>query len=83
MDFIKYITENALVLIPVLFIIGQVIKGIEKVADKYIPIILLPCGILGSIALSGISADSVIQGILVVGVTVYGNQLVKQVTKAE
>ena len=83
MDFIKYITENALVLIPVLYIIGQVIKGIEKVADKYIPLILLPCGILGSIALSGVSADSVIQGILVVGVTVYGNQLVKQVTKAE
>ena len=83
MDFIKYITENALVLIPVLFIIGQVIKGIEKVSDKYIPIILLPCGILGSIALSGLSADSVIQGILVVGVTVYSNQLVKQVTKAE
>ena len=83
MDFIKYITENALVLIPVLFIIGQVIKGIEKVADKYIPIILLPIGILGSIALSGVSADSVIQGILVVGVTVYGNQLAKQITKAE
>lgn len=83
MDFIKYITENALVLIPVLYIIGQVIKGIEKVADKYIPLILLPCGILGSIALSGVSADSVIQGILVVGVTVYGNQLVKQVTKTE
>lgn len=83
MDFIKYITENALVLIPVLYIIGQVIKGIEKVADKYIPLILLPMGILGSIALSGVSADSVIQGILVVGVTVYGNQLVKQVTKTE
>ena len=83
MDFIKYITENALVLIPVLYIIGQVIKGIEKVADKYIPLILLPVGILGSIALSGVSADSVIQGILVVGVTVYGNQLVKQVNKTE
>lgn len=83
MDFIKYITENALVLIPVLYIIGQVIKGIEKVADKYIHLILLPCGILGSIALSGVSADSVIQGILVVGVTVYSNQLIKQVTKAE
>ena len=83
MDFIKYITENALVLIPVLFIIGQVIKGIEKVADKYIPLLLLPIGILGSIALSGISADSVVQGILVVGVTVYGNQLVKQITKTE
>lgn len=83
MDFIKYITENALVLIPVLFIIGQVIKGIEKVADKYIPLCLLPVGILGSIALSGVSADSIIQGILVVGVTVYGNQLVKQITKTE
>lgn len=83
MEIIKYITEQALVLIPVLYIIGLIIKNTEKVADKYIPVLLLPCGILGSIALSGISADSVIQGILVVGVTVYGNQLVKQVQKSE
>jgi len=44
---------------------------------------LLPLGILGSIGLAGISVDSVIQGILVTGVTVYGNQLIKQVKKDE
>ena len=55
----------------------------EVVKDKYIPIILLPIGILGSIALNGASVANVIQGILVTGVTVYGNQVVKQIGKEE
>ncbi len=83
MEIIKYVTEQALALIPALYGIGLIIKNTEKVADKYIPVILLPCGILGSIALSGISAESVIQGILVVGAAVYSNQLIKQVQKSE
>lgn len=82
-NLLSYITENALILIPVLYIIGAMSKGTEKVADKWIPFILLPLGILGSIGLAGISVDSVIQGILVTGVTVYGNQLIKQVKKDE
>ena len=83
MDFIKYVTEQALALIPALYAIGLIIKGTEKVSNKWIPVILLPCGILGSIALSGLSANSVIQGILVVGATVYSDQLIKQVQKSE
>ena len=36
---IEYITENALLLIPALNIIGLIVKNIEKIPDKYIPLI--------------------------------------------
>jgi len=82
MDFINYITENALILVPVLLIIGAILKNTERIKDKYIPIILLPIGVILSVwVMGGFSADSVIQGILVTGAAVYGNQLVKQISK--
>lgn len=78
---IEYISENALLLIPVLNIIGMIIKNTEKIPDKYIPIILLLFGILGAIAIMGISPESVIQGVLITGTAVYGNQVFKQLKK--
>ena len=83
MDIFTYITENALILIPVLLIIGQILKNIEKIPDKWIPVILLPLGIVGSMALGGWTVDGAIQGILVTGAAVYGNQIVKQLKKDE
>ena len=81
MEILSYIMENALVLIPVLVIIGEIIKNIEKIPDKWIPLILLPLGIAGALCLGGLSVDSAIQGILVTGAAVYGNQIVKQLKK--
>ena len=81
MDFLQYITENALIMIPALLIIGQIIKGIEKISDKWIPLILLPVGIAGALALGGLSVDSTVQGVLITGAAVYGNQVVKQIGK--
>jgi len=81
MEFINYITENALILIPVLYIIGMILKGTERIKDKYIPLILLPIGIGLAMALMGVGINAIIQGILVVGVSVYTNQLVKQINK--
>lgn len=81
MDFFKYITENALILIPVLLVIGKIIKSTEKIKDKWIPLILLPLGIFGAMALGGWTVDSAVQGILVTGAAVYGNQIVKQLGK--
>lgn len=83
MEILQYITQNALILIPVLIIIGQIIKGIEKIPDKWIPLILLPLGIVGAMALGGWTVDSAVQGILVTGTAVYGNQIVKQLKKEE
>ena len=88
MEILNYITEHALIMIPVLIIIGQIIKNIEKIPDKWIPLILLPIGIAGAVLLGGFDniaavVDSVIQGVLVTGAAVYGNQVVKQMHKTE
>lgn len=79
----NYIVDNCLILIPVLYIIGMILKNLEFIKDKYIPLILLPIGIAMAIAISGVDVNSVIQGILVTGVTVYGNQIFKQINKEE
>ena len=83
MDIIGYIVDNALILIPALIVVGAIIKQVEAIPNKWIPLILLPLGIAGALALGGLSADSVIQGILVTGAAIYGNQLVKQLGKKE
>ena len=83
MEIITYITENAIILIPVLIIIGLILKKLEFIPDKYIPLILLPIGIVGAMALGGWTVESTIQGILVTGAAVYGNQIVKQLRKDE
>ncbi len=80
---IEFITENALIMIPVLNIIGVILKDTEKIPDKFIPIILLGFGILGAVAVMGLSPESVVQGVLVTGTAVYGNQVVKQLKKNE
>ncbi len=78
MDFLSYITENALILIPVLVVIGQIIKNIQLIDNKWIPLILLPLGVVGAMALGGWAVDAAIQGVLVTGAAVYSNQIVKQ-----
>lgn len=83
MDFAQYIAQNALVLIPVLYVLGMLIKNTEKINDKYIPIVLLIAGVAGAVGIMGINADAVVQGVLVTGTTVYTNQLIKQTTKKE
>lgn len=80
---IEFITENALLLIPVLNIIGAIIKNTEKIPDKYIPVILLLFGVIGAVAILGVSPESILQGVLVTGTAVYGNQIVKQIKKEE
>ena len=83
MDFMNYIAENALILIPVIYIIGMFLKGLKGVSDKYIPFVLMFVSIAFSIAMLGLNVDSIIQGILIAGTTVLSNQLIKQSKKDE
>lgn len=83
MEILNYITENALVLVPVLLIIGQIVKNIKVIPDKFIPLILLPFGVVGAMALGGWTIQSAIQGVLVTGCAVYGNQIYKQLKDGE
>lgn len=78
MEITKYLAENMLPLVPFLYIVGMILKDTEIIKDKYIPLILLPVGVLFSLLISGLSPDGVIQGVLATGVTVYGNQVIKQ-----
>ena len=82
-NLISYITDNALILIPVIYVIGAMLKGTELVKDKYIPVILLPIGIVLGMLIVGFTVNGFIQGVLVTGVAVYANQLVKQALKEE
>ena len=84
MEMLKdYILDNALILIPAIYVIGAILKGTELVKDKYIPVILLPIGIVLGMLIVGFTVNGFIQGVLVTGVAVYANQLVKQTFKKE
>ena len=78
-----YLLEQGLVIIPVLIIIGKIIKSINFIDDKFIPLILLAVGELAAVGLMGLSASSAVQGVLLAGTAVFGNQLFKQLKETE
>ena len=80
-NLMDYIIEQALVLIPVLYILGIMLKNTGKIKDWTIPWILLTCGIACCVAIMGVNIQAVLQGVLVTGASVFGNQLVKQSTE--
>lgn len=78
----NYIVDNCLILIPFLSYIGYMIKNTEEISDKYIPIVLSILGIISAmLLLQEFSIEAVIQGVLVSGASVLGNQLIKQYGK--
>ena len=49
------------ILIPVLYILGTFLKGLENIKDNYIPLVLLAIGIGFSVAIIGFSVNAIIQ----------------------
>ena len=78
----QFLIDQALVLVPILWIIGAIVKATPKIPDWSIPYVLLVCGVLGAVGMLGFSAASVFQGILAAGTAVYGNQILKQTKEA-
>ena len=78
---LNYVKPELVILAVALYMIGLGLKKTEFIKDKYIPCILLAIGIVFSIALIGLNVNAVIQGILVSGAAVLGNQLIKQYKK--
>lgn len=78
MEITSYLSEKMFPLVIFLYVVGMILKDTERIKDKYIPLILLPVSVLFSLLLTGLSPDGVIQGVLATGVTVYGNQVIKQ-----
>ena len=76
---LNYIVEDVLILIPVLYVIGYIIKDTNILSNRWIPLVLLVIGIIFSIfLLNDPIVDCVIQGILIAGVTVFIDQMKKQ-----
>ena len=83
MEFIDYIISEALIIIPVLWILGSFLKRTPKVQDWIIPWVLLFVGVVLAVGIIGFTVDAAVQGILVAGAAVLGHQLVKQTTERE
>ena len=77
----KFLIEEALILIPVLYIIGMFLKSLEFIKDKYIPLIIWFFGVVLSMLILGFNVDGFIQGTLVAGASVFASQIYIQATK--
>ncbi|MBY6907524.1 phage holin family protein [Clostridium botulinum] len=80
-NLMDYIIDQALILIPALYVLGIMLKQTSKIKDWTIPWILLVVGVIGAISLIGLNPSAIIQGILATGAAVYTNQLIKQSTE--
>lgn len=78
MDILEYVIQEALILVPVLYVIGMFIKGTPSIPSWVIPWIMLALGVIGATAIVGLNVQGVIQGVLIAGVTVFTNQLIHQ-----
>ena len=79
MDILEYVVQEGLVMIPVLFILAEVIKHTELLDNKWIPLTLLVISIAFTPFLLGtFNADNIVQAVLVAGVTVFADQFYKQ-----
>ena len=91
MDFSVYVKPELLILIPVLYIIGEMIKGSKTVQNRFIPVILGCIGvglsILYVVATEGVTLlgffIAITQGILVAGASVYANEIKKNTEKKD
>ncbi len=76
--FQQFLIEQALILVPVLMVIGAFLKKTPKVSSWSIPWILFVLGIIGGMLILGFNIYGMMQGIIASGVAVFAHQLYKQ-----
>ncbi|MEK5278647.1 phage holin family protein [Paenibacillus sp. FSL H7-0735] len=77
----SFIEPELLIVLTGCWVIGYILKQTPRVPDWTIIYIVTLLAIIAVCIILGLSADSVLQGILCGAVAVYGNQLVKQAKK--
>ena len=89
MTFAEYIRPELLILVPVLYVRGAIIKDSAAIQNRWIPAILGGVGIAlsllyvlgtGDFSATGVFT-AITQGILVAGAAVYTNELIVQLIK--
>ena len=82
MDILNYVVEEGLIMIPVLYVVGEIITGTEWLSDKWVPLILLVISIGFTPTLLGAyDAHNIVQAVLVAGSAVFSYELVKQTNR--
>lgn len=74
----EYILENVLYLVPALIVVGKIIKEINGVPNWLIPFALLVLSVVATNLILGWGIEATVQGVLVAGAAVFGNQAWKQ-----
>lgn len=96
MNVMDFIDPRLMVIVPVLWIVGKIIKDATNTNNKHIPLILGGAGVVLAtvwvLATSHITTwqngllaafTAFVQGILCAGLAVYGNQVLKQYAKGD
>ncbi|GGE67240.1 phage holin family protein [Priestia taiwanensis] len=69
---------EAMMLVPLLLILGTMLKSVKQIPDWSIPWILLFFSGVYFFIRDGFTAEAFLNAIAAVGIAVYGNQLYKQ-----
>lgn len=70
-ELVKYIVGEGIVMVPVLYIIGEIVKEAEMFNPRFLPLALLLISMtLTPLLMGGYSAHNVVQAILVTGASV-------------
>ena len=94
---LEYVKPELLVVAIVIYLIGSVLKNLETIKDKFIPLVLgcisialctmyllaVTPGIDSIQAIMKILFSGIIQGILCAALSTYTNQMIKQMGKNE
>lgn len=76
--------DEALIMIPVLYILGEIVKRTTPILNKWIPLIILIFSLAFTPTVIGeYTAYNIVQAVLIAGVTVFGNELIKQTVKGD
>lgn len=78
---VNLIDPALIIVVAACWVIGYIIKQTPGVPDWSIVYIVTAVAIIFSVLLLGLSAATILQGVLCGAVAVYGNQLVKQAKK--
>lgn len=80
-----FILEEGLIMIPTLYIIAEIIKLMDVINTRFIPVILLVISIVITplILTGGYNAENIVQAVLVVGATVLGHETYKETIKGD
>lgn len=77
------VMDELVFIVPALWCIGFWLKRTPNIKDWIIPYLLCALSIAGAIMTVGFSVEAIANGVIAVGLAVFGNQLLKQAKNAE